>query len=173
MSGEVGYDATVAESVLTAEERAALDRAVLPGRGSFRADCHRPAGRDAALLLPLAVRAEGVLAAIRIRGRHLHPAPVHKYKEPDMSVMRLGYVHVRVTDLQEARNHYSNTLGMSVVMKPQASCTARPGTSTTTTPSSWRRAASGWSSSATRSSAPPTSTPTSRPASSSAAASSG
>lgn len=32
-----------------------------------------------------------------------------------MSVMRLGYVHVRVTDLQEARNHYSNTLGMSVV----------------------------------------------------------
>jgi catechol 2,3-dioxygenase len=32
-----------------------------------------------------------------------------------MSVMRLGYVHIRVTDLEEARNHYSNTLGMSVV----------------------------------------------------------
>ena len=29
--------------------------------------------------------------------------------------MRLGYVHIRVTDLEEARNHYSNTLGMKVV----------------------------------------------------------
>ena len=33
----------------------------------------------------------------------------------DMSVMRLGYVHLRVTDLEEARDHYSNTLGMEVV----------------------------------------------------------
>ena len=32
-----------------------------------------------------------------------------------MGVMRLGYVHLRVTDLEEARDHYSNTLGMSVV----------------------------------------------------------
>jgi catechol 2,3 dioxygenase len=32
-----------------------------------------------------------------------------------MAVMRLGYVHIRVTDLEEARNHYSNTLGMRVV----------------------------------------------------------
>lgn len=32
-----------------------------------------------------------------------------------MGVMRLGYVHLRVTDLEEAREHYSNTLGMSVV----------------------------------------------------------
>jgi catechol 2,3-dioxygenase len=32
-----------------------------------------------------------------------------------MSVMRLGFVHIRVTDLEEARNHYSNTLGMNVV----------------------------------------------------------
>ena len=30
-------------------------------------------------------------------------------------VIRLGYVHLRVTDLEEARNHYSNTLGMEVV----------------------------------------------------------
>jgi catechol 2,3-dioxygenase-like lactoylglutathione lyase family enzyme len=30
-------------------------------------------------------------------------------------VMRLGYVHLRVTDLEESRNHYSNTLGMEVV----------------------------------------------------------
>ena len=29
-----------------------------------------------------------------------------------MGVMRLGYVHIRVTDLEEARDHYSNTLGM-------------------------------------------------------------
>ena len=29
-----------------------------------------------------------------------------------MPVMRLGYVHVRVTDLDAAINHYSNTLGM-------------------------------------------------------------
>jgi len=32
-----------------------------------------------------------------------------------MGVMRLGFVHLRVTDLEEARNHYSNTLGMAVV----------------------------------------------------------
>jgi catechol 2,3-dioxygenase len=32
-----------------------------------------------------------------------------------MSVMRLGFVHIRVTDLEDARNHYSNTLGMRVV----------------------------------------------------------
>ncbi len=32
-----------------------------------------------------------------------------------MGVMRLGFVHIRVTDLEEARDHYSNTLGMTVV----------------------------------------------------------
>ena len=32
-----------------------------------------------------------------------------------MPVMRLGYVHVRVTDLDAAVNHYSNTLGMKVM----------------------------------------------------------
>ena len=32
-----------------------------------------------------------------------------------MGVMRLGFVHIRVTDLGEAVNHYSNTLGMNVV----------------------------------------------------------
>ena len=31
------------------------------------------------------------------------------------AVIRLGYVHLRVTDLEESRNHYSNTLGMEVV----------------------------------------------------------
>lgn len=31
------------------------------------------------------------------------------------AVIRLGYMHMRVTDLEEARNHYSNTLGMEVV----------------------------------------------------------
>ena len=29
-----------------------------------------------------------------------------------MSVMRMGYVHVKVTDLAEARNHYANTVGL-------------------------------------------------------------
>ena len=32
-----------------------------------------------------------------------------------MSVIRLGYVHLRVTDLEEARNHYENTMGMDAV----------------------------------------------------------
>lgn len=32
-----------------------------------------------------------------------------------MSVMRLGYVQVRVTDLDQARSHYMDTLGMQVV----------------------------------------------------------
>lgn len=32
-----------------------------------------------------------------------------------MGVMRLGFMHIRVTDLEEARDHYSNTLGMEVV----------------------------------------------------------
>ena len=40
-----------------------------------------------------------------------------------MGVMRLGFVHLRVTDLEEARNHYSNTLGMTVVASSRASCT--------------------------------------------------
>ena len=32
-----------------------------------------------------------------------------------MSVIRLGYVHVRVTDLAQARQHYETTLGMDAV----------------------------------------------------------
>lgn len=32
-----------------------------------------------------------------------------------MGVMRLGYVHARVTDLAQARSHYADTLGMRVV----------------------------------------------------------
>ena len=32
-----------------------------------------------------------------------------------MGVLRLGYLHVRVTDLAEAAGHYSNTLGMDQV----------------------------------------------------------
>jgi catechol 2,3-dioxygenase-like lactoylglutathione lyase family enzyme len=32
-----------------------------------------------------------------------------------MPVMRLGYVHIRVTDLDAAINHYSNTLGMKLM----------------------------------------------------------
>ena len=32
-----------------------------------------------------------------------------------MGVLRLGYVHVRVTDLEEAKNHYVNTLGLEAV----------------------------------------------------------
>ena len=29
-----------------------------------------------------------------------------------MAVMRMGYVHARVTDLDEAKNHYANTVGL-------------------------------------------------------------
>ena len=29
-----------------------------------------------------------------------------------MGVMRLGYAHVRVTDMAEAKDHYANTLGL-------------------------------------------------------------
>ena len=29
-----------------------------------------------------------------------------------MAVMRLGYAHVRVTDLAEAKDHYANTMGL-------------------------------------------------------------
>ena len=32
-----------------------------------------------------------------------------------MGVMRLGYVHIRVTDLAESRSHYGDTLGMKQV----------------------------------------------------------
>ncbi|MEZ5231183.1 MAG: hypothetical protein R2749_00475 [Acidimicrobiales bacterium] len=31
-----------------------------------------------------------------------------------MAIMRLGYVHARVTDLEASRSHYSDTLGMEV-----------------------------------------------------------
>lgn len=33
-----------------------------------------------------------------------------------MGIMRLGYAHVRVTDLAEAKNHYANTLGLYEVL---------------------------------------------------------
>jgi catechol 2,3-dioxygenase-like lactoylglutathione lyase family enzyme len=36
-----------------------------------------------------------------------------------MGVMRLGFVQLLVTDLEEARNHYSNTPGMAVVAEQQ------------------------------------------------------
>jgi catechol 2,3-dioxygenase len=36
-----------------------------------------------------------------------------------MGVMRLGYVHVRVTDMDEALNHYSNTMGMKLIAEGQ------------------------------------------------------
>lgn len=32
-----------------------------------------------------------------------------------MAVIRLGYIHIRVTDLQQARHHYQETLGMDAV----------------------------------------------------------
>jgi catechol 2,3-dioxygenase len=32
-----------------------------------------------------------------------------------MGVMRMGYVHIRVTDLEESRSHYGETLGMKLV----------------------------------------------------------
>jgi catechol 2,3-dioxygenase len=34
-----------------------------------------------------------------------------------MGVMRMGYVHVRVTDLEESRSHYGETLGMKLVQE--------------------------------------------------------
>ena len=34
-----------------------------------------------------------------------------------MGLMRLGFAHLRVTDLEEARNHYSNTLGMAAALQ--------------------------------------------------------
>ena len=43
------------------------------------------------------------------------PGTIGERKDSMSAVMRLGYVHLRVTDLEEARNHYSNTLGMEVV----------------------------------------------------------
>jgi catechol 2,3-dioxygenase len=36
-----------------------------------------------------------------------------------MPVIRLGYIQVRVTDMEEAVNHYSNTLGMKIVATGQ------------------------------------------------------
>jgi catechol-2,3-dioxygenase len=68
-------------------------------------------------------------------------------------VIRLGYVHLRVTDLEEARNHYSNTLGMEVVASEPGKLYLSAGTSGTTTRWCSKRAGSGWSSSATRSKA--------------------
>ena len=38
-----------------------------------------------------------------------------------MSVMRLGYIHARVTDLDEARRHYVDTLGMQIVQEEDPS----------------------------------------------------
>ena len=77
-----------------------------------------------------------------------------------MTVLRLGYVHVRVTDLAGAAEHYRNTLGMDQVGDTDGRVYLK----------SWdeydhhsvvlEEAGSGWSSSATRSPAPPTWTTT-------------
>jgi catechol 2,3-dioxygenase len=40
------------------------------------------------------------------------PVPHPEWEWCDMSVLRLGYVHVRVTDLTEAKHHYGYTLGL-------------------------------------------------------------
>jgi len=34
-----------------------------------------------------------------------------------MGIMRMGYAHVRVTDMAEAKNHYANTLGLYEVLE--------------------------------------------------------
>ena len=46
-----------------------------------------------------------------IRGEKLE----RKKRKKDERRHPTGYVHLRVTDLEESRNHYSNTLGMEVV----------------------------------------------------------
>jgi hypothetical protein len=37
-----------------------------------------------------------------------------------MGIMRMGYAHVRVTDLAEAKNHYANTLASTRFWKKTA-----------------------------------------------------
>ncbi len=43
-----------------------------------------------------------------------------------MSVMRLGYIHARVTDLDEARRHYVDTLGMQIVQEEGSTSAGQP-----------------------------------------------
>ena len=66
------------------------------------------------------------------------------------AVIRLGYVHLRVTDLEEARNHYSNTLGMQVVHEDAGKLYLKCWDEWDHHSLVWRRAASGWSNSATK-----------------------
>lgn len=42
-----------------------------------------------------------------------------------MSVMRLGYIHLRVTDLADAKRHYVDTLGMQIVSEEPGKLTLK------------------------------------------------
>src|SRR5882757_9579815 len=48
---------------------------------------------------------------------HHWPSARSPKGQPDMSVTRLGYMHARVTDLAEARRHYSDTLGLRITLE--------------------------------------------------------
>jgi catechol 2,3-dioxygenase len=52
-----------------------------------------------------------------------------------MAVMRMGYIHVKVTDLAEAKQHYGSTVGLYETLEQDGRSTTRAGTSGTTTPS--------------------------------------
>ena len=36
-----------------------------------------------------------------------------------MGILRLGYLHVRVTDMAEARQHYVETMGLKVIAEEE------------------------------------------------------
>lgn len=61
-----------------------------------------------------------------------------------MGVMRLGYVHARVTDMDDALSHYCHTLGMHKVAQADGKTYLKPGTSTTTIRWCSRTVASAW-----------------------------
>ena len=99
LAGEVRYERPIADSVLSDDERVE----------GICLSCRAVPLTNVVIELQEGDRLRRVLGL-----RHL----IHRRRvtvSSKSAVIRLGYVHLRVTDLEEARNHYSNTLGMEVV----------------------------------------------------------
>lgn len=91
--------------------------------------------------------ASSVPAQRRVTRVQLGQALKGRKEERQMGVMQLGFVHLRVTDLEEAREHYFDTLGMTVVAEQPASCTISRSTWATGTTSSRPATSSRWTTS--------------------------
>ena len=102
--GEVEYNRTVAAEVLSDEDK----------RHGACLSCRAVAVTDVTISLrEETLRTVNPLMALYSASQAdgLTHHPLHE-RTQSMAVMRMGYMHVKVTDLAEAKEHYANTVGL-------------------------------------------------------------